>query len=396
MQKSADLTIVLEWESVFSGGVIRHRDALFAPNVALWHEADWARDIRRLNPGECVEARLSIETLLGPMSGAISEIHTDAFKPQFRNGEAMTLRTGRFYPSLLCNGLVKHPEDRAKLFRTLGSPQKMVKIDTRHPLTDYALTIKVHCEKIREDGSPTPFYVVLHKLAAGPGIQARHRNIETDFSSDDAYARPEGGADPYFYALPRLTAHLDSRAQQAVGAFYREVLPEHGHLLDLMSSLHSNLDGGQSYKSLTGLGLNAEEMASNQELTNAVIADLNKGRAIPFSDCAFDGAICTVSVDYLIHPVETLSEVGRILKAGAPFAATYSNRWFPTKVTKLWTELHPFERLGLLATYLHETGCFRDLETYSIRGLPRPPDDPYSDQIAESDPIFAIAARKAI
>jgi SAM-dependent methyltransferase len=250
--------------------------------------------------------------------------------------------------------------------------------------------------QIRKDGSPTPFYDVLLKLADGAGFQARHRNVETDFRSDDAYERPEDGADPYFYALPRLTAHLDSRAQQTVGAFYREVLPERGHLLDLMSSLHSNLDAGQSYKSLTGLGLNAEELASNQGLTNAVIADLNKGCAIPLGDCAFDGAICTVSIDYLIHPVQTLAEVGRILKADAPFAAAYSNRWFPTKVTKLWTELHPFERLGLLATYLSETGSFCDLETYSIRGLPRPPDDLYSDQTADSDPIFAIAARKAM
>jgi hypothetical protein len=144
LQNSADLTIVLEWESVFSGSVIRHRDALFAPNVSLWHEADWARDIRRLGPGGCVVATLSIETLLGPISGAITEIHADEIKPQFSNGEAMTLCAGRFYPRLLCDSLLKHPQDHAKLFRTLGSRQKTIEIDTRHPLTDYELTIRIH------------------------------------------------------------------------------------------------------------------------------------------------------------------------------------------------------------------------------------------------------------
>ena len=30
---------------------------------------------------------------------------------------------------------------------------------------------------------------------------------------------------------------------------------------------------------------------------------------------------------------------------------TFSDRWFPTKAIELWSELHPFERMGLVLDY---------------------------------------------
>jgi hypothetical protein len=33
---------------------------------------------------------------------------------------------------------------------------------------------------------------------------------------------------------------------------------------------------------------------------------------------------------------------------------------------------------------------FKDLDTYSIRGLPRPMDDKYYYEIMNSDPIYAV------
>lgn len=46
---------------------------------------------------------------------------------------------------------------------------------------------------------------------------------------------------------------------------------------------------------------------------------------------------CSSSVEYLIHPIEVFSEVARVLKPGAPFVVTFSERWFPTKAIELWT-----------------------------------------------------------
>ena len=68
-------------------------------------------------------------------------------------------------------------------------------------------------------------------------------------------------------------------------------------------------------------------------------------------------------------------------------ALAFSNRWFPPKAIRIWTELHEFERLGLVADLLAANGNFHDLATCSRRGLPRPEDDPHQE-LPLSDPVF--------
>ena len=80
------------------------------------------------------------------------------------------------------------------------------------------------------------------------------------------------------------------------------------------------------------------------------------------------------------------------LRPGGTFVVTFSERWFPIKVIELWTQLHPFERLGLVLDYFRRAG-FVDLGTESVRGLPRPADDPYADRLAHSDPVYAVWGR---
>lgn len=79
--------------------------------------------------------------------------------------------------------------------------------------------------------------------------------------------------------------------------------------------------------------------------------------------------ICSVSVEYLVRPLEVFAEVGRVLKPGGRFIITFSDRWFPSKVIQLWTELHPFERMALVLEYFRRSGQFSDLATESRRGL---------------------------
>ena len=100
--------------------------------------------------------------------------------------------------------------------------------------------------------------------------------------------------------------------------------------------------------------------------------------------------MCSVSVEYLTQPVEVLRELGRVLIPGAPAMLTFSDRWFPTKAIRLWTELNPFERMGLVLSYFRQSGAFRELKTESWRGWPRPQDDKYAGQLDLSDPVFAV------
>jgi len=132
------------------------------------------------------------------------------------------------------------------------------------------------------------------------------------------------------------------------------------------------------------------ELEKNERLTDRIVHDLNTNPQLPFASGTYDAVICTVSAEYLIHPKAVFHEIARVLKPGGVAAMTFSNRWFPPKVIKIWKQLSEFERMGLVLEYFMGTGKFCNLETLSVRGLPRPPDDKYFPQMRLSDPVFAV------
>jgi SAM-dependent methyltransferase len=155
--------------------------------------------------------------------------------------------------------------------------------------------------------------------------------------------------------------HLDDAAIAALGRLYAEVLPEHGRLLDLMSSWRSHLPAGFRAAEVVGLGLNAEEMADNPQLTRHVVHDVNRGPRLPFEDAAFDGATCAVSIQYVLHPLRLLREVARVLRPGAPFVVSFSNRCFPTKAVAVWLDTSDEQHLALVRAYFEHAGGFTDV-----------------------------------
>jgi SAM-dependent methyltransferase len=159
-------------------------------------------------------------------------------------------------------------------------------------------------------------------------------------------------------------------------------------VLDLMSSVNSHLPEAIAPLEVVGLGMNEAELLRNPRLAERIVHDLNRSPSLPFADGRFEAALCTVSVEYLIRPVEVFREVRRVLRAGAPFVLSFSERWFPPKVIRIWTELHPYERLGLVLDWLHRAGGFAGLRTESLRGLPRPADDKYAGLTRRSDPLY--------
>ncbi|WP_455234577.1 class I SAM-dependent methyltransferase, partial [Thiogranum longum] len=166
-------------------------------------------------------------------------------------------------------------------------------------------------------------------------------------------------------------------------------------VLDLMSSWVSHLPVSKNDISLTGLGMNRQELASNTLLNDYLIHDLNRSPALPFEDRVFDLVICTASVEYLSSPIGVFREIARVLKPGGRFVNTFSNRWFPPKAIQLWAQLHPFERMGLVLDFYRRAEAYDDLHTESVQGLPRPENDKYAGRIALSDPVFAVWARRA-
>lgn len=196
------------------------------------------------------------------------------------------------------------------------------------------------------------------------------------------FTRYDESDDSLFYTYPRLTAHIDEAASAAVTQLFREELPPGGHILDLMSSYVSHLPPEVRYAHVVGLGMNDDELRLNPQLDEHLIHDLNRSPNLPFADGSFDGAACTVSVQYLVHPVKIFAEVGRVLRPGAPFIVTFSNRCFPSKAVRIWVSTGDHQHRKLVERYFALAGCFDD-----IRTLDRSP------RRWLSDPLYAVIGR---
>jgi SAM-dependent methyltransferase len=221
-------------------------------------------------------------------------------------------------------------------------------------------------------------------------MQARWRDCPTDFWSDQPFSRAAPEPDAAFYQTPRLVYHLDSTAIDQIEQLYARLLPAKARVLDLMASWKSHLPRSFDLADVAGLGMNSEELGANRQLGETLVHDLNLDANLPFADGSFDAVVCTVSVEYLLSPVEVFAEVQRILRPGGCFIVTFSNRWFPPKVVRIWQNSHEFERPGLVLEYFLQAGGYTALQTWSMRGLPRPADDKYADRLTVSDPVHAV------
>jgi SAM-dependent methyltransferase len=143
--------------------------------------------------------------------------------------------------------------------------------------------------------------------------------------------------------------------------------------------------------SITGLGLSKKEMAKNAILEKSIVHDLNRNPRLPFEANTFDSVICTTSVEYLTKPFEVFEDVARVLRPSGLFVLTFSDHWFEPKVIRIWSELHQFERLGLVSQYFVRSEKFGDLNTFSERGWPLLPGK--TGDKKESDSIFAVWGR---
>ncbi len=173
---------------------------------------------------------------------------------------------------------------------------------------------------------------------------------------DAAFDRADPTPDSAFYRQPRLVEHIDEPAIDAVTSVYRDVLPGGGDVLDLMSSWVSHLPAEVAYASVVGHGMNAQELAANPRLTRWFVQDLNASPTLPLQTGAFDGACLCVSVQYLQRPTDVFREVGRVLRPGAPFVVSFSNRCFPTKAVAIWRALGGTDQQRLVGAYMEEAG----------------------------------------
>jgi ubiquinone/menaquinone biosynthesis C-methylase UbiE len=140
-----------------------------------------------------------------------------------------------------------------------------------------------------------------------------------------------------------------------------------------MSSWRSHLPDGIG--KVTGLGMNAAEMADNPQLDTFVVHDLNQVPTLPFDDASFDAVVCAVSVQYMTQPIEVFTDVQRVLRPGGRFIVSFSNRCFPTKAVAIWMQSSDAQHRQLVRTYFEATGY----------------DDVVDEQVPSTDdPLFVV------
>ncbi|MBS3755839.1 MAG: methyltransferase domain-containing protein [Desulfobacterales bacterium] len=383
----ADIEFRMKWKS--AEGV--HTDASLIM-VNCWRDmlpASVYEQLTGAGPGEQKTFRFA--------PGELIEKHNEKHQYRIRRDRFDEKRAvpafGRFYPRGILGGFYNVFPQNVAPVRCAGVDARSVDVDFNHPLAGYEieLTAAVHSVTDKPFDRGGQCKELSETVASdGPGMQARYKGIPTDFSAPGAFARDDETDDTRFYEKPRLVTHIDDRAIETISGLYGEFLSPEMRVLDLMSSWRSHVPENARPKEMIGLGMNAREMEDNPQLTDFVIHDLNEKPQLPFADNTFDRIICTVSVEYMTRPLEIFIESARILKPGGVLIHTFSNRWFPPKVIRLWTELHEFEHMGLVMDYFLRTEKFTDLATFSSRGWDRPETDRYWPDMPQSDPVFAV------
>lgn len=395
----ASMTLVVNW----SDGRATHEDQLHVEKFSIWREADLlpaaiGTRISGMQAGDEAQTILKAGESLPPWKSC-REIATRSmhFDRHYRRGLDVRPRLGRFYPQGFLHGVKGIFKEDLKPFRITELSGERLVADLNHPLARFDMEVKFHLDAVlpgcdRRGGrcvSP------LDDLLQYPGLAAPLPDgQETDHGDDaDGMSRMDERNDAVFYTQPRIVEHLDAHALKTVNELYRRLIPAQTEVLDLMASFDSHLQAVPMIK-LHVLGMNQEELTNNTAANNRVVRDLNESPALPFDDDSLDAILCTASIEYLTRPPEVLSEALRVLHPGGVMALTFSNRWFPTKAIRIWSEVHEFERLGMVTQWMQQAG-FCGLHTFSSRGWPRPTDDRYAGEIPFSDPVYAVWGFKA-
>lgn len=386
----------LKWKS----DAAIHTEGYQASRINIWRDytPPFLLDaMRGKQAGDRLEVRFKSNSVLPELDDRnVFQIKSNQFDRRLTLEAIADPAVGRFYPKGTLRSVAGVFSANVEPFRLVHLNNGHIMVDFNHPLAGKDLVIsgivgKVENKKTERGGSSVDWMEV---LTNGPGMQARWQNQQTDFFSSEAFRRDDETPDTLFYGEPRLVQHIDDTAAEMVRNTYARFVKNNMDVLDLMSSWQSHLPDRIKFSRLVGLGLNERELEKNTRLSEQVIQDLNLSPVLPFESDSFDAVVCTVSVEYLTKPLAIFEEVSRVLRTDGYFIVTFSNRWFPTKAIRIWKELHEFERMGMVLEYFIRSGGFKNLQTYSFRGLPRPHDDKYFPDLMHSDPVYAVWGQK--
>lgn len=227
---------------------------------------------------------------------------------------------------------------------------------------------------------------------------------EDVFDSRSSFGRLNSSPDANFYADPRFVEHVDSNAVDIITRYLSDggVLKKKDAVLDLCTSWTSHISPSSVQElqltRVAGLGMNEEEMRGNKILTDYAVVDLNAKptdnppkNILPYENESFDVAVCQLSIDYLVRPLEVMADVWRVIKPGGKVVIIFSNRLFLEKAVGLWTGADDVDHAYTVGSYLRFcNGNFidiqaKDLSTRTKKG---------KEMVIVGDPVYAVTATR--
>jgi FKBP-type peptidyl-prolyl cis-trans isomerase 2 len=394
----ADIELKIVWTS----DQARHTERHYYQNINFWRDFfPGLLGDRLMNAadGEWVTERLPANDIVPAYEQSnIATLNLNTISPIGRAKIRVTPQQGRFFPRRIIAGHAGVTAEEFLPLRVTNVNDEQFTVDLNHPLArhDLEVSLRVVGERYqgKEERGGRCNDVVYDALMGGIGIEAPLAD-GTDFYAEGAFNRVDESDDDVFYQQDRLINHIDSTASAQIASSYSHYLRPGMKILDLMSSWQSHLPTDIDDLDITGLGMNANEMTQNPQLSRHVIHDLNQQTSLPFEDNQFDVTVCSLSIEYLVDPLKVMQEIIRVTRPGGRVMVSFSDRWFPPKAIIIWQELHPFERLGMALDYFIKTDGLENIETESIQGLLRPEDDKYADKLLNSDPVFVVSASVA-
>jgi len=316
--RNISLEVALRWQSDHA----THIDRQYFEKINLWRDyfpQDLSDRLNAAAPGDVIMIDVAVGELVAPFDPAlVQRMKRHQFNTQPRPGMQVEPRVGRFYPATFFDTpLFFYGDYRPSRIRALDA--ESLEVDFNHPLARYAAQVEARI--IKDLGASAERGgrcndIAQELVSRGPGMQAPLPDVMPDYSSGDVLARLDPREDAVFYQSPRLVQHIDATARAQITEIYSRFLQPGMRVLDLMSSWQSHLPEPLTDLQVTGLGMNAQELAENPRLSESIVHDLNVQPQLPFAAGSFDAVICTVSVEYLVQPIEVFRDIARILKPG--------------------------------------------------------------------------------
>lgn len=175
------------------------------------------------------------------------------------------------------------------------------------------------------------------------------------------FRRHDERDDHIFYSLIREKPYLADGALDAFHLLVCRLLPPTTTLLDVAAGAHSYLPPALDCLHVTGVGLNASEMARNPHLDEILVQDLNRNPQLRFADETFDAALCTCGVQYFTKPLEIFCEVNRVLKPSGIFLVSFTKACFLKKAISLWLATRSRQHQLIVRRYFEVAGNWRDV-----------------------------------